>query len=193
MTTVEVKTILGLSDSSHDTQIAYLLPLVERDVIEYLGHAYQDGRIYRESASDLKFYRGDSTTADYVEDGSEKFKEVGFLDGMDVVVEGGWSNVGMYTIASASTDRLVMTGRRKFVDQDLSDEHVGLVRISRVRWPESLKLIVAKMVWALIEDPRPNDAISESLDDYSITYAGKNAYPTRLINGLGNFRKPVFR
>jgi len=45
----------------------------------------------------------------------------------------------------------------------------------------------------LISNSKVDDVKSESLDDYSITYAGSNAYPVRLINALDKFRKVVVR
>ncbi len=98
MTTAEVKSVLRLTDSSYDVDIAFFLPIVEKDIIAYVGHAWQDGYVYRESASALEFIRGDSDTYDKITDEDEKFTERGFASGMDIVIEGGYSNVGLHSV-----------------------------------------------------------------------------------------------
>lgn len=199
MTRAEVKEILRIpaATTDYDTDIDNFLPLVEEDIIETLNNAFPDGYVYRESWSYFDFVRGDSTTADYVEDRDSKFRVKGFADGMDIVIEGGGANVGLYTIDSASDTKLTMTGYGEFIDQSQGDtkddNHIGGVKISRVKWPKSLKLAAAKMVWHLIDDAKPSGAVSESLDDYSITYAGNHAYPTEVVNMLNVFRRPGFR
>jgi hypothetical protein len=197
VTTADAKTILGITDTTYDTQLSFFLPLVEKDIVSYIGHAFQDGYVYNESASNFEFVRGDSDTYDYITDADEEFEQQGFLDGMDIVVEGGWSNVGLYTVSSASTGKLTLDEYGTLIDQvqsnDDNDNYIGVIRISRVVWPDELKLTAAKMAWYLIDNAKISDAQSESLDDYSITYAGSNAYPTRLVDALDKFRRPVFR
>lgn len=196
MTTAEVKSLLRITDSTYDTDIETFLPLVEDDVIAYLGHAFQDGYVYRESGTALEFVRGDSDTHDYITDADEEFVEKGFRDGMDIVVEGGYANVGLYTIDSASTGTLSLSEYGELIPQDqddTSDDHyMGSIRISRVHWPNELKLPVAKMVWFLIQDAKTDDAQSESLGDYSITYVGGNAYPERVVRMLDKHRRVRF-
>ena len=197
MTTAEVKSILGITASTYDTQIAYFIPLVEDDIMQYLNNTFADGYVYRESISDLEFVRGDSDTTDYITDTSAEFLVKGFLSGMDIVVDGGYANVGLYNVSSASTGKLKLTEYGVLVNQDQDDTEddnaIGTIRISRVKWPIALKLPAAKMIWYLIDDAKPNDAVSESLDNYSISYAGSNAYPTRILRMLDQFRKPRYR
>jgi hypothetical protein len=193
MTTAEVKSVLRITDTTYDTDIAFFLPLVEDDLVEYLSNSILDGYVYRETASDFAFVRGDSDTHDYITDKSSEFVEKGFLAGMDIAIEGGFSNVGLYTIDSAAAGKLVLSEFEELVSQDQDDtsddNYIGSVRISRVKWPKAIKLAAAKMVWALIEDAKPSSAKSESLDDYSITYIGSHAYPDRVVRLLDNFRK----
>lgn len=197
MTTAEVKTILGISDTTYDTQIGNLLPFVEDDLVDYLGRYLIDGYVYRESGNAFQFVQGDSDTHDYITDTEAEFLEKGFASGMDIVITGGYSNVGLYTIDSASTGKLVLSEYGELVDQDqddTSDDHfIGTVRISRVKWPKALKVPAAKMVWHLINDAKPSAAQSESLGDYSITYIGSHAYPERVVRMLDKYRVPEYR
>jgi hypothetical protein len=197
MTRGDVKSILNITDSNYDTQIDYFIPLVEEDIIDYCNNGFQDGYVYRESGSALEFVRGDSDTTDYITDTDAEFLEKGFLSDMDIVVEGGGANVGLYTVSSASTGKLKLTTYGILINQDQDDtsddNYIGNIRISRVKWPTALKLPAAKMVWYLVDQAKQSDVQSESLDDYSITYAGSNAYPTRIVNMLDKYRRPEFR
>lgn len=196
VTVADAKTILGITDSTYDTQLEFFLPLVEKDIVSYIGHAFQDGYVYRESGAALHLHRGDSDTYDFITDDEEEFSEKGFLSGMDIAIEGGWSNVGIYTVETASTNKLILDEYEELIDQEQNntkdDHYMGLIRISRIKWPKELKITAAKMAWYLIDNSKISDVQSESLDDYSVTYAGSNAYPNRLLMGLDKFRRPRF-
>jgi hypothetical protein len=195
VTAQEVKDILRISSTEYDDAINTFIPYVEEDVIEHLGHAFQDKYVYRESATALEFVR-DTSTADYITDTDAEFVEKGFLSGMDIVVEGGSANVGLYHVSSASTGRLKLQESGILIDQDQDDTKddnlIGNIKISRVHWPNALKLPVAKMVWHLIDNSQPSDVQSETIDDYSVTYAGSNAYPERVVKMLDKWKRPDF-
>ncbi len=201
MTTAEVKSILGITASTYDTQIAFFLPLVEDDLIAYLNNTFSDGYVYRESGSALTFVRGDSDTADYITDTEAEFVEKGFLSGMDIIVQGGGANVGLHTVSSASTDKLLLSEYGILINQNQGDtkddNHIGNVLISRVKWQNALKMPAAQMIWYLIDDAKASNVQSEKLDDYSVTYksiamAGSNAYPTEILDRLDKWRRPGF-
>jgi len=196
MTTAEVKSVLGITASTYDTQIAFFLPIVEEDLIAYLNNSFADGYVYRESASAFTFVRGDSDTADYITDTEAEFLEKGFLSGMDITIQGGGANVGLHTISSASTDKLKLADYGILINQDQNDtkddNYIGSVLISRVKWENALKLPAAKMVWSLIDNAKVDDVKSEKIDDYSITYIGGNAYPKAITDMLQKWRRPVF-
>jgi hypothetical protein len=202
MTATEVKRILGITDSTYNIQIAFFLPVVEEDLIEYLNNAFSDGYVYRESGSALEFVQGDSDTADYITDTEAKFLEKGFLAGMDITVQGGGANVGLHSISSASTGRLLLSETGILINQDQDDtsddNYIGNILISRVKWPNALKLPAAQMIWYLIDDSKASNVQSEKLDDYSVTYkalavAGSNAYPVEILDRLKKWQKPRFR
>lgn len=196
MTTAEVKSILGISASTYDTQIAFFLPIVEEDLIDYLNNTFSDGYVYRESGTALEFVRGDSDTADHITDTDAEFTEKGFLSGMDIIVQGGGANVGLHTVSSASTGRLLLSEYGILINQDqddtTDDNHIGSILISRVKWPIALKLPAAKMIWSLIDNAKIDDVKSEKIDDYAITYIGGNAYPTAITDMLQKWRRPEF-
>jgi len=193
MTVAEVKTFLRLTDTTYDTLITYYIPIIEEDICEYLNNWFEDNVIYIDTGSGLAFSRGNTATgttqADYITDDNQDFSTAGFAAGMDVVIMGG-SNGGVYSVASLTTAVMTMTCTGEFIDQDQDDSFrtVGNIRISRMRWPEALKPIAAKMIWAQISDNRPGNVSQERIDDYSVTYAGKNAYPERVVRQLDKWR-----
>lgn len=195
MTTAEVKSILGISDATYDTQIAFFIPYVARDITSYLDNYFQDGYVYRESGSAFAMAT-DTSTGDYITDDDEEFLAKGFLAGQDIALEGGYANTGIYTIATATAGQLTLDDKGVLIAQDqgstIDDNDIGYIRVSRIKWPPEIKLPAAKMVWYLIDQSKVSDVQSESLDDYSVTYAGANAYPTRVIMMLDKFRRPRF-
>ena len=201
MTTAEVKNILGITVNTYDYQIASFMPIVEDDLIDYLNNTFSDGYVYRESASAFAFVRGDADTADHITDTEAEFIEKGFLSGMDIIIQGGGANVGLHSVSSASTDRLLLSETGILIGQDQGDtkddNYIGSVLITRVKWPNALKLPAAKMIWSLIDNAKVDNVQSEKLDDYSVTYAaltvvGNNAYPKTIIDMLAKWKRPEF-
>jgi hypothetical protein len=193
LTTAEVKTFLRITASDYDTLIGVYIPLIEEDICEYLNTYFEDNVIFIERSGGLAFTRGNtatsSTLADYITDDNQDFSTAGFAVGMDVIIAGG-SNYGMYTIKALTTAKMTMDTTGVFItqDQDASFNSVGKIRISRQKWPSALKPVAAKMIWYQIDKAKPDGAISESIDDYSITFAGSREYPMQLINQLKKWR-----
>ena len=196
--TTECKDILGLSSGStaYDTQISRLIPYIQQDICDYCNHYFMDTVIYRQGSGGIAFVRGDTSTAttqaDKITDDLSDFSTNGFRTGMDIAVVGG-SNEGIYTLAIAteSTLTLTSTGDIESVDQDAHGNRVGEILIARIKWPKALKVPAAKMVWHLIDKPTIGDIKSESIDDYSVTYAGEHSYPTAVIKDLDRYRRAV--
>lgn len=185
----EVKRLLRLEDTTaYDADIQYFLPYVQEDLVEYLYDAFQDKIVYRNTSS-LTF--DPSTGAgDKITDGDEYFAKVGFTSGMDIYVEGHTSNRGIFNIASMTSATLTLESSGAVIAQSSTDYHsIGLTTISRIDWPKGIKPYVAKMVWYLIENSKPNDVQSESREGEQLTYAGSNAYPKRIMDGLNKWRK----
>jgi len=195
MTTAEVKSILGITVATYDTQIAYFIPFVARDIISYLNNDFFDGYVYKESSSVFNV-QPDTSTGDYINNTDSDFVVKGFLAGQDIALRDGGANRGAYTIASVSASQLVTSETGVLIAQERGTtadvNGIGEIMVSRIKWPPELKLPAAKMVWYLIDQAKPSDVQSESLDDYSVTYAGSNSYPTRVIMMLNKFRRPVF-
>ena len=187
ITTNEVKTILGTTVSTYDTKIAALIPYVQEDLIEYTNNGFTDGYVYVDGALTVEPSTGGG---DKIFDPNKQFVKAGFSSGMDVALEGGYANVGVYTLKAVASSVLTLT-TTGLIEQDRTSEvnATGNIRVSRVKWPTALKLPAAKMVWHLIDKPTDPGVKSETLGDYSVTYAGSNSYPETVLAGLNKWRK----
>jgi len=188
----EVKEYLNLTDNTYDERINNLIPVVQDDLCTYLNTYFQDKYVQRKSGSAIVINR-DSDTNDYITDSDSYFDDKGFLANMDIAIEGGYSNVGIHTIKTAAAGQLTLKSKGAVITQDpnstLENNYIGTIKISRINWPEGIKLTVAKMIWHLLDRPKETGVMSERIDDYSVTYAGANQYPERLIRALDKYRQ----
>lgn len=196
LTVDECKNLLGLTDNSYDEQIRILIPYVQRDVVDICNNSFGDTTIYRQSHGSIAFVRGSTvvgtTTPDTITDDDEEFSTIGFRAGMDIFVAGG-SNEGLYTLAGVAAGTLTLTSTGELETQDGATHYrdPGDILIARIRWPRPVKVAAAQMVWHLVDKGRQGDVKSESIDDYSVTYAGAAAYPARALAGLAPYRRAV--
>ena len=192
VTTDEVKAVLNTTATTYDTQITTFIPYVQEDILEYTGNDFTDGYVSQEGALTIASSTG---RGDKITDPNSKFLAAGFKPGMDIALEGGYSNVGIWTIGSSSgavtAANIFLASSSQVIPQDRTDEvnTAGSITVSRVKWPVALKPLAAKMVWHLIDKPKDSGVKAESLGDYSVTYAGSNAYPETVIQGLNKWRK----
>ena len=177
--------------NSYNDDIDNMIPVVEKDVCDYLNNYFEDRIIFVQYNGGIAFVKG-ATEADKITDDNQHFSTAGFVAGMDVAVRGG-SNAGIYTLAAVSSGTLTLdsTGAILSQDQDNTYNPAGAIRISRIGWPEELKPYIAQMIWYRINKSRPNNILSEKIDDYSVTYINGNAYPTETLSGLKKFRRVV--
>ena len=97
VSTSDVQTILNTT--GYATQIAAFIPYVQEDIIEYVGHAFQDGYVTQEGALTIAVSTG---SGDTITDPNDNFLVAGFAPSMDIALEGGYTNVGIWTIGSSS-------------------------------------------------------------------------------------------
>lgn len=197
ITVTEAKNILNITEATYDNQIARLIPYVQDDICEYLDNYFQDRYVARESVSYISFVRSTTGSGDYIFDSDDRWTKNGFLSDIDVVVEGGYSNVGIHHVVTATTDTLTLDSSGELIGQnpaDSSNENlIGNVKVSRVIWPKGLKRYVAQMIWYNIQRQKETGVVSESIDDYSVTYASLSGggYPENITAGLRPYRRAV--
>jgi len=202
MKATEINDILNLTaDTARNDAFTRLILLVQSDACEYMNNYFADPIVYRDGDVSFEFVRGDTgvgVTADYITDTEARLSSVGFSTAFeyDIVVEGGGGyNAGIHHVVDLTTKggkfTLDSTGTLYPVDMDGMQNYVGGCRISLVGWPQGIKPYIAQMVWHRYDKPKPSGAISERIDDYSVTYAGSYAYPSEAVAGLNKWRKAV--
>ena len=196
VTLAQVKALLQITGTSYDTVIQSLIPIVEDDVIRYCNQAWQDRYIYSEGTV-LATVRGDPDT---ITDSESDFVKHGFLAGMTVYLEGGTgTNMGAYTLDTVAAGTLTLESVNKLIDQDIDDtdaQPMGSLRVSRINWPRGIELPAAQMCWFHVKNGKPDDVISERIDDYAVSYLGggqqggsQMQYPGRILSGLNKYRR----
>lgn len=186
----EIDDLLNLAASTaREDAFDRLIPMVQADVCEYLNNWFEDDVIYREASGGIAFVKG---APDTITDDESDFSTAGFAAGMDIAVRGG-SNKGIHYLAGVAAGTLTLDSTNSIVsqDQDASYNLVGIIKISRVDWPDGIKPYVAQMVYHRYNMPTPSNVQSEHIDDYSVTYAGSHTYPSEAVEGLAKWRKAV--
>ena len=198
-TVAEIKSILGITATTYDTQMGVLLPMVQEDICDYLNNYFNDPIVYRDGNTAIEFVRGNTDTgttqADYITDTEALFKTMGFTTDrqFDILIEGGGlDNAGIHHVVSMTTAggtiTLDSTGVLNDVDMDGMYNNAGGCKISLVVWPKAIKVYVAQMIWWLIKRSKSTDVQSERIDDYSVSYVNGHAYPKSIISGLSKYR-----
>jgi hypothetical protein len=187
MTVAEVKTLLGISGTTYDSQITAYLPIVQSHILEYCGIGKFRDENKQISVATIAFVEG-GVSADTITDSGAEFISVAeFEAGMDIYVEGSLSNDGAYTIGTVVAGTITLdTG------DDVVDEAAGeLITISRIRWPKAIKKFAAMMTWENISAIKSGNVKAESVGDYSVTFdmsTGFGGYSNTALSGLNTWR-----
>lgn len=191
ITLAEAKAILRKDDQTDDDTLATLLAYAKDDLVEYLNNHFQS-KIITYYASSIAFVSGDPDT---ITDSDSQFVLEGFTAG-DYAIEYAYDNTGIHEVASVTAGTLTLSSSNNLVDMDPNDDNhpIGGVRISRVVWPNALKMVVAKMAWYLytMEGARPDDMRAKTMDGTVIEYAGSSAYPKRILALANKWKRPRF-
>jgi hypothetical protein len=178
ITTALTKTLLGITASTYDTQIAALIPYVQADVIALCNPGYvKDEYIYVDGIT----FAFNNLNPDTITDSDSGFIDAGFEAGHDILVEGSESNDGEYTLATVVAGTLTLDS-----SDTLTTEAAGEnITITRIKWEKSNIIAVAQMIWYRIAHIKDFSIKSESLSRYSVTYADViGGYPDTIIKRL---------
>ena len=149
----ECKRLLRETDDEYDSEIEVMIPIAQEDLCDYLDNYFQDEEITY-TFSGGAFVKGDPDT---ITDNDSEFVKKRFASGMDIVVEWCRPNNGIWQLSTVAAGTLTLTSSNELVSMayDDTDYPLGTIRISRVAWPKSLKVVIARMVWHLIARPKP--------------------------------------
>ena len=176
-TRANVKTLLKLSDTTNDTLIDTLLPMVQDDVLSFLKNKFKTEIVI--SAKTISFL-GNS-----ILDSGSGFITAGFVPG-NIVIQDSKLNDGFYTLSAALAGTLT-------VSETLTTESAANdIRITQVRYPLALEMIVANMIGFAMSNK--HGVKSESISRYSVSYANDvssliNGYPDTITRPLLKWRK----
>lgn len=185
----EAKTFLRLATTGTDALIDRLIPEVENDAIEYMNNAFRDPYIYNSGLFAVSTSTG---AGDKITDGDGNWQSIRFSSGMEVYISGRTSNPGLFSVAAVSTNVLTLSSSGSVTTQSSSDYWgSGIMYVNRVNPPVGLKPYLSQMIgWRLYQEGfNPIDKQSENREAESISYAGSNEYPERVLNGLKKWRK----
>lgn len=189
ITTAEAKTYLRITSTGTDDLITTLIPDVENDAIEYMNNAFRDPIIYNSGLFAVSTSTGGG---DKITDGDGNWESIRFSSGMQVYISGWTSNPGLFKVASVSTNVLTLESSGSVTTQSSSDYWgSGVMYVNRVNPPVGIKPYLSQMIgWRLYQEGfNPIDKISDSKEGESLSYAGMNEYPERVLNGLKKWRK----
>ncbi len=137
-TRTEVKTLLQITDTTKDTIIDALLPVITSEIIDYCGSHFD----YPALQIDGDEYLGGitiSVTA-LTKTIADSDNDMPFSAGQNIYISGSRFIDGHYTIATAGTGSITTV-------EDLVDETVGAdISIRLVKFPAALKLIFAEYI-----------------------------------------------
>ena len=186
----ECKRYIRTTDSDNDDLIEALIPIAQEDLCDYLNNHFEDTRVYY-SSGDLSFVRGDPDT---ITDAKEEFVRRRFAAGMDVYIKGESSNQGIYELATVTAGTLTLTSVNQLISMAYNDtEFVPTWHtISRIVWPNPVKLVVARMVAHLIARYQPGGELSENRDGVVVSYDRRMSYPREITQMAQKYRRPEF-
>lgn len=173
--------------NQYNSDISYLIPFVQDDIIEYCNNTFADINT-RYSSSSITLLAGSPPT---ITDSESQFILEGFASDMDIAVEGTFRNKGVYHADTVLAGTITLSASDVLLNEHYTDEYGGnIVRISRVVWPQSLKLYAAQMIWENINRSKNKDVKSKSLGPSSITYMdiSQGGYSMSILNGLNKFK-----
>ena len=183
LTRAECKTLLREASTSYDSIIDTLLPIVQDDIIRHTNNTFFSRQTIVEG-NGISFAVS-TGGGDKISDTNEDFldDDIEFVAG-DVYVSGSKHNDGVHQVASVAAGTLTLASTSGVTAEDAD----SYIKVAQVEWPEALKLPAAKMVWYQIKHAKMDDAASDSKEGQSLSYAGTDMYPDRIMSSLRNFK-----
>jgi hypothetical protein len=162
-----VKTMLGITDSTYDSQISIQLPVVSMDIRKYLNKTFQKHIFSDFDAGDTEVTLGDARL------------EIGTVlqgDGIpdDTYIASYDYESGKYTLSTAVTD----------------SADVVYPTISINQWSPVARMVLYKISKMTVSSATEKDVVSRSIDATSWTFSNgdinrKYGYPQKLLDELG--------
>lgn len=170
-TLAEVKSILGITNTSLDVRIQALMPIVQNRIIEYCKNTFAMNDIVYTSDS-IYFVNTDSK----IKDDAGLFITDGLLkNAADVCITYSLHNNRNFTVNTETTvTETVITVDEEIVEEPNDDDYAVTVR--RVEYPYGLKDIFSNMINTkiLMDEISGGLVKSKKLETFSVTFATEN-------------------
>lgn len=176
----EVKNLLQISDTSKDSFINSMIPIVQDFVLKYTNNYFEilTDEVYRDSNT-ISFVSG---TPAKINDSQNKFISLGFVPGIHIRVQGSKFNDGVYKVDIVEAGTLTLSVDEQLINESADSEVVVLITI--VQFPKGIKLPIAKLIGFHLDPKNAKGVQSESLGDHSINFQSGGMYPQSLLNDL---------
>lgn len=177
----KAKTLLQIGDTSKDTLIESIIPIVEAFVCDYCNTDFVDKYFDYISSNAISF---DNAS------GIITFNNISSSDfevGDNLRVYGSLRNDGVYTIDIITTNTITINDINSLVNESSGESII----LTKTIYPKSIDLIVSQMINHILNIPKMTPGlVSEKIDDYSYSLSDfTNGYPSTVIAGLKIYRQ----
>lgn len=189
ISTIEVKTLLGITSTDYDTLIGAYLPIVTEYFFQYTNNYFDNNAVLLTSGN----ITASSSGYTIVVTGTN-FSTYSFVSGDEIRVRNSKRNDGIYTATTVSSATITVASTDTYViSQSLKDEtsNEATWTVNKIDVPMSVKLLLASMVKAKIDSPAGHPK-SESLGDYSVDYGDSGEYSNSITQSLNTYRMIKF-
>lgn len=189
ITLSKTKTLLQISDTSRDSLIESLIPLVEQAIVDYCNNYFIDEDVSLNGIkipkaymynNDLQFVNSTHSIDNSVSD----LTSYDFNVGDSIRVFNSKFNDQSFTIESINSGSIVLDDINT-----VKNESGNTIMVVRLEYPKPLEIIAAQMIKFNMAKITPG-MTSEHIDSYSYNLGETgNGYPTMIMKGLYNYRK----
>jgi len=179
-----IKTLLNLTTNEYDAFIEANIPYIDQSICDYCNNDFINVQLDYFSSSSISFDNTDNSI------NMDNISNYDYLAVNDTIrIYKSLRNNQMFTIDSISTNKIICN----YIDS-VTDESEGEgIYITKINFPNSLKLIVSKMMNYLIDELTDSKSgiKTEKIDDYSVTFVDNiNGFPINIMHPLNQYRKP---
>jgi hypothetical protein len=175
----ETKSLLQITDTTKDTLITNLIPIVEQAICDYCNNEFIDEYFDYINSSSIIFESIDNSIS------LNNISNYKFNVNDSIRIFNSLSNNQTFTIYSISTNSIIVDD----IDTIIDENEGYPITLTRIIYPKPLKIIAFKMIDYNLEKITPG-LTSESIDDYSFTIMELNeCYPKNILAGLNKYRK----
>jgi hypothetical protein len=193
-TLAEIKTLLGITGTTYDTQIKLNIPIAEEAICNHCNNDFLDTKQSYRLGYILAVYVYRATlsfvaSTNSINDSSSGLAGLNFKIGDSVRVYNSIHNDQIWTIKTVAAGSIVFEDIDTVTNESSTNESILMARLA---WPKSLKGVMAKMIKFCIDNKINTGLKSESFDDYSYTNFDVNDYsngfPKTIMNSCNNYR-----